>query len=110
VSNTEAYFYDFQTRVGLQQDSRYENALAYARIKMPFSQTECAFNIERYFTENKSCNRVRALSFQEKFGANRTLPNSSIGKTMRRFREADTLSRRTENGRSVVTADKQNAL
>jgi len=38
---------------------------------MSFSQMECAFVVERYFTENKSCNRVRAL-FQEGFDANRT--------------------------------------
>ena len=77
---------------------------------MVFSREMCAFIIEHYFTEKKSCQRVRAL-FQEKFGENRSLPNSSIERIIKRFREDGTVMRRAGSGRkSVVTPEKRNLV
>ncbi len=67
-------------------------------VKMVFSNEQCCFIIERYFSNNKSFTTMRQL-FREKHGEHYMLPDSTINRIIQRFRNEHTILWRKGSGR-----------
>ncbi len=60
---------------------------------MVFSDEQCCFIIEHYFSNNKLFTTVRQL-FREKYGEHYMLPGSTINQIIQQFRNEHTILRR----------------